>query len=647
MHAAFSRGSLFLWAESSESFDAGRSTLVAAAEELGAAPFKNRATREMIVWIPSTKNGPIASIPAAEPPPESAIHLAPWTVTSLPLDIGESFQLIAACSGKRLLRTGLIAGDDLSYWASALRFAAGLVMAGQYLPSLGHDAAGFRARWQPVISGADVARIHALAAAMPAVGRAADTEGVGSPPELPAETVLHQFLNAAVDALVREASPKRPQIFESLHDHWMHALTASDAALAGKPTELTAFASQIEQWQRPVQVSTKAPFRLCFRLEEPERDDGPWLVRYLLQASRDPSLLLPAAEAWNLKPQAAPALGKNAAVIREHLLSSLGQAAGIYPPIEASLRERAPEGCALDAMGAHEFLRETAAVLEQSGFGVMLPAWWTRKGSRTRLTARAHVKSPKMQASGELSMDALVSFNWKLALGDETLTAAELAALARLKSPLVKVRGQWVEVDSAEIKAALDFLKKKSAGTATLSEIVRMSLGIPSSSLPVDISGVTASGWVGDVLGQLDGTVPFEEFPPPPGLHATLRPYQQRGYSWLRFVKRWGLGSCLADDMGLGKTVQALALIQSARGENGQGPVLIVCPTSVVGNWQKEAARFAPDLSVLVHHGAGTAQRLCVPGGSIAACRRPFQLFAAAPGYRGIEQHSVDRGDPG
>src|ERR1700724_3416278 len=86
LHAAFSRGSLFLWAESSESFDAGRSTLVAAAEELGGGPLKNRVTREMIVWIPSTKNGPVASIPAPEPPPESAIHLAPWTVTSLPLD---------------------------------------------------------------------------------------------------------------------------------------------------------------------------------------------------------------------------------------------------------------------------------------------------------------------------------------------------------------------------------------------------------------------------------------------------------------------------------------------------------------------------------------------------------------------------------
>ncbi len=571
------------------------------------ARISKRALHKVAIWLPCTEDGPAASLPAVDagPPPESAIHLASSTVNALELAPAEGIRVLAACAGKRVLRTGLLIGDDLAYWAAALRFAAGLVLAGQFLPGLAQERDGFRARWQPVISGSDVARVHSLAAAMPGACRALDTAGSGSPPQDPAESVLRQFLGITVDALVREANLRPRQITESLHDHWMNALTSSDAALAGKKPELTALAGQILQWQRPIQISAQAPFRVSFRLEEPEGDADLWMVRYLLQSSRDPSLIVPAAEAWNLKPHAAAALGKNPAFIRERLLASLGEAAGMYPPIEVSLRERAPEGCVLDAPRAHEFLRDTAAVLEQSGFGVMLPAWWTRKGSRVRLTARAHVKSPAMQSSGGLSMDTLVSFNWKLALGDETLSAAELTALARLKSSLVKVRGQWVEVDAAEIKAALDFLKKKSSETATVGDVVRMSLGAGSLSAPVEISGVSASGWVGDLLGQLDGTVPFEEFPAPAGLHATLRPYQQRGYSWLRFVKRWGLGSCLADDMGLGKTVQALALIQSARAEKGAGPVLIVCPTSVVGNWQKEATRFAPDLSVLVHHGSG------------------------------------------
>src|SRR5947209_11022160 len=85
-------------------------------------------------------------------------------------------------------------------------------------------------------------------------------------------------------------------------------------------------------------------------------------------------------------------------------------------------------------------------------------------------------------------------------------------------------------------------------------------------------------------------------------MHGTLRPYQVRGYSWLAFLRRWGLGACLADDMGLGKTIQTLALVQREWHRHAR-PVLLICPTSVVANWKKEAERFTPELPVLIHHG--------------------------------------------
>ena len=119
----------------------------------------------------------------------------------------------------------------------------------------------------------------------------------------------------------------------------------------------------------------------------------------------------------------------------------------------------------------------------------------------------------------------------------------------------------------------------------------------------LDVEGVIADGWIADWLAQLDGQHAPQELDVPPEFHGTLRPYQVRGYSWLGFLKEWGLGGCLADDMGLGKTVQALALIEREWRKNGKRPVLLVCPTSVIGNWQKEAARFTPDLPVMVHHG--------------------------------------------
>ena len=126
--------------------------------------------------------------------------------------------------------------------------------------------------------------------------------------------------------------------------------------------------------------------------------------------------------------------------------------------------------------------------------------------------------------------------------------------------------------------------------------MVQMALGTGKTPPGLAFAGGTASGWIADLLAQLEGHAGFEALAAPPSFHGTLRPYQERGYSWLAFLRRWRLGACLADDMGLGKTIQTLALIQREWEAEGHAPVLLVCPTSVVGNWQKEAARFTPNL---------------------------------------------------
>jgi len=521
----------------------------------------------------------------------------------LPLDAGHCIDLLAGCVGKRILAPGLLAGDDLSFWTAALRFAAGLVMRGQFLPGLEPDNGGYAARWTPVIGGEDLARLDALAKAMPPSARALTFHDADKEPDAPAGSVLAAFTAFIADELVRSSGAAAPPAADSVHDQWLRALAARDAAIPGSAAELKPLAAQVAEWRRPVQIASRAPVRLCFRLEEPAESSQSWQVRYLLQGTKDPSLLVGAAEAWSPQRAVLSALGQDAAAVREHLLVSLGQAAAICPRVELSLKEKAPAGYAIDALGAHEFLRLTAGALEQSGFGVMLPAWWTRTGTRMPLNARARLRSAAMAGSAGLSLDALVEFDWELALGGETITRAELAALAKLKAPLVKLRGQWVEVDSAAIREALEFLKKNGSGKAAVRDVMRMAVGAGASAGPLEVDGVTATGWIGEMLDQLQGRAAFEELPPPEAFIGTMRPYQLRGYSWLAFLKRFGLGACLADDMGLGKTIQALALLQRDWTAGERRPVLLVCPTSVVGNWQKEAARFTPELPVLVHHG--------------------------------------------
>ena len=167
-----------------------------------------------------------------------------------------------------------------------------------------------------------------------------------------------------------------------------------------------------------------------------------------------------------------------------------------------------------------------------------------------------------MTSKAGLSLDAILNFHWQVALGDQTLTLDELRALAKLKTPLVKVRGQWVEISPEEIRAALSFWEQQTEASITAREAVRMALGEAKPPGSLAFAGVQASGWFDDLLGQLEGASGFELLDPPDGFHGALRPYQLRGYSWLAFLRRWGLGACLADDMGLGKTIQTLALIQ-------------------------------------------------------------------------------------
>jgi SNF2 family DNA or RNA helicase len=604
LHAAFCPDSLLVWAEP----EAGQAALLAAIAELGPEfRYPKRSAAEAVAWLPGRNGRPAPSSPllGGEPVPDGDCQLAAAGVTVLSLGAPQAISLLAACAGKRMLAPGVLVGEDLAYWPAALRFAAGLVMRGQFLPGLEPHHGGYAARWTAVLAGAEAGRLAALAKAMPPAARALTRHDAGQPPDTAAETVLARFVGFVLDGLVRlAAAESRPRAIESLHDRWVQALASADGLLKGvAAAELQELAQQVAEWRRAVEVAVRAPFRLCFRLEEPKTDKGSWQVQYLLQGAKDPSLMVPAATAWKPKRADLTALGGNASAIREQLLVSLGQAAGICPRVERSLQEPAPEGYDTDATGAHEFLRHTAGALEQSGFGVMLPAWWTRKGPQVRLRTRARVKSAAAPAG--LSLDTLVKFDWELALGAEKISPAELAALARLKAPLVKLRGQWVEVDAAEIQAALDFLRKNPSAEAPARDLMRLALGAGEPAGPLEVEGVTATGWVKDVLAQLEGRAPFEELPQPPELHGTLRPYQVRGFSWLAFRKRLGLGACLADDMGLGKTVQTLALIQRDREAGERRPVLLVCPTSVVGNWHKEAARFTPELPVLVHHGLG------------------------------------------
>jgi SNF2 family DNA or RNA helicase len=343
-------------------------------------------------------------------------------------------------------------------------------------------------------------------------------------------------------------------------------------------------------------------------------------VEFALQSSDDPSLMVSAADVWaglgaGMTPGGDPV---------EELLAGLGAAARLFGELEDALREAAPALVELDTPGAFRFLKETGPLLAGAGFGVLLPDWVRKARLGLKLTTRSRSTSPSAGAAvARFGLGDVVDFRYDVAIGDQALDPDELAELARLKVPLVRLRGQWVELDDAHLKAALKFLERTQAGTMSAADALAAGLGLgpagpgaPDEDVP--LVGVDADGWLGDLLsGQADRRL--QPMTAPAGFSGQLRPYQERGLSWLSFLGELGLGGILADDMGLGKTIQLLSLV--AAQPAGYGPTLLVCPMSLVGNWQREAARFTPDLRVHVHHGAdrldGESLAAALPGADL------------------------------
>ncbi|MFP4439279.1 MAG: DEAD/DEAH box helicase [Chloroflexaceae bacterium] len=553
-------------------------------------------------WLPATAKLPIPSpelsATGTVTAPTEAPELLPWQVVGLALPITIAVDLLPALTEPRHL------GADLRAWRTATLLALELLAGQQVLPTLMRDGFQLRAVWRPQPIADTAQKIGTLARSMPPLCRAAVDEPAAAPS---ARALLGDFLTAAVDSTVRELALTSTLPATTPGGKWLQALLGKDSLVPLKGPAADALYKSWQDWSGQGQVAGDDVFRITFRLEPPAEAEQPWELTYLLQATDEPSLLVPVKDIWRERGAAFTYLDRRFEHPQERLLTGLGFAARLFPPLQNSLRQAAPDRATLDTTEAFTFLKEATPLLEQSGFGVLVPAWLQGKGAR--LQAKAQVKTPPNE-KGVLSFEKMISFSWELALGDQPLDLAEFERLVALKMPLVQVRGQWVVLDPEHMQQALRFFKQR-GGSMSLIEALRLGLGGDGQVLPpgVEVAGVEAEGWLGEALRGLSNPQQLDLLPPPDGLQATLRPYQVRGYSWLAFLQRFGLGACLADDMGLGKTVQTISLLLHDREQEAQpAPTLLVCPTSVIGNWQREVQRFAPALRVLVHQGTGRPQ---------------------------------------
>ena len=413
-----------------------------------------------------------------------------------------------------------------------------------------------------------------------------------------AETLAEEVDREVRDRLISTATTvvgRRPGR-RTVPQAWALSLATDDPWIAASHDEekVAAFAAEIERWVCSG-AAVVGNAQLCVRVLEPSDSDEAWRIDLLARDVDEPSLMVPLEDVWDGTAPFAPGA-------LEELLGGLGRLVRLAPELAPVLDAPVPKGIELDDRTVLEIVRDRTAVLEDSGIAVLLPSWWTR-GRRLGLRAKTS-KSADDGAVTEagFSLEQMVAFTWEAALGDRRLTKADLRTLeaaASAKRALVRVRGEWVQVDPGEIEALLRHVGAR--GEATGAELLRAGLGIDTIAAPEDVAvvGVVAAGALGELLDEaLHSTV--HPIPTPDGFVGQLREYQERGVGWLTFLGRLGLGACLADDMGLGKTAQLIATVLADRVD---GPTLVVCPVSVLGNWANELERFAPELSVLIHHG--------------------------------------------
>lgn len=559
-------------------------------------PRCNPSPATATMWLPSTTKAPQPS-PELEAAGFSAIGesgdliLTGWSVPGVELSILDALDLLLELPAQ----SGAVMGADLSFWRTASLYALELAATQCAIPSLERQNGQLIAYWKADHS----SQFSMLAAAMPPICRAAADSPEAA---LSSAQLLDEFVQDVVDAVVREAagSLKVPSA-TTPGGKWLTALTSEDREVALKGIQAERLFTDWQAWAGQADLAGNAAFKITFRLDAPDEPQNLWELDYLLQAADDPSLIVRAEQIW--RGEAAAYLQERFDQPQERLLAGLGFAARLFPPIEASLHSAAPRQAHLNSEQAYLFLREAAPLLQGSGFHVLLPRWWGTKGP-TSISTRATAQPQKVTGRSLLTMENLVNYNWEILLGGQPISREEFEALAALKQPLVMIRGQWVALDPKQVDAALKFFENPPT-EATVEDALRMALDpdrAENGGLPID--KVELKGKLKSLADSLQKPDRIEELPPPEALHGQLRPYQMRGFAWLAFLRRVGMGACLADDMGLGKSIQTIALLLHTREAlKAKAPTLIVSPTSVVGNWRRELERFAPGLKVMSHQG--------------------------------------------
>jgi len=474
-------------------------------------------------------------------------------------------------------------GPSARWLSIVAAWAVSLAARGAMTPTLRRSRTGrrnqnrsaFGVTWQPALIDAD--RLRIIGDAMPGAVAALS-------PSVDGSTMARSVLGEVVDVICHDAArrvevpaaPDDPKTIAAAAESFLARLDGAAFEIpAGLAGELT---NALERWATPVMSRNYRP--LIVQLDPPDSGDA-WHLAVFAPGKGEQ--LVPVEVAL-----------VNAGNQRRELEGNLVRLERLYPPLLRPGSLRRGE-VVLSQEEAWELMSKIGLVLADAGFDMRVPALSRRKPTPSlRIFA---------ESNGETSVGAhqLANVSWTAVFDDIELTAADIARLAKEARPLVRANGRWVALDHADLAAAAEALAERAKKPQmTGAEMLRQALGLDGSPLAGGVS-IDGSGWAADLMAKAS-TASLAPASNPDGFKGELRSYQADALAWLKFLDTTSLGGCLALDMGLGKTPTILAhLVDSI----SDAPSLVIAPPAVVGNWAAEARRFTPELSVVVHHGAG------------------------------------------
>ena len=270
------------------------------------------------------------------------------------------------------------------------------------------------------------------------------------------------------------------------------------------------------------------------------------------------------------------------------LLKQLVESGELFHPLRFSAED------------AYEFLKKVPEI-EDCGIVCRIPKWWRQQNAGVTMQVNLGDKKPAL-----CGFESLVSMKPELVVDGVALSQTDINKLLKMTEGLALLKGKWIEVNHQKLRRMLDEMDQYK-GNVSLLEAMKMSAGLEEV-VDIDLGVEISNGkWLSELLKNLrqPGSIKKEKIPS--NVNATLRSYQETGFRWLAYMEKLGFGACLADDMGLGKTLQVLTFLSWFYKSEKKAKVLLIVPASLIGNWEKEAENFTPDLPVQILHGLPAA----------------------------------------